>query len=320
MKLQYGFHAMHEAWPDTQWQALFNRAWPAYQRWFLKKGIGQQPTYLQSLRQLRAYMPELLPIYERLCELAGGGDTAARFLSMYCPPPYYVSCSQAVWTKTTPFLIRNYDYHPALLEGTVMHSSWLGKPVIASGDCLWGVLDGMNSAGLVVSLAFGGRKLVGIGFGIPLILRYILETCRDLADAVAVLRHIPSHMAYNITLLDRRGEACTVLVAPDRQVQVNPLAIATNHQQSVEWPQHALATATLERESFLIQSLANAEQTAEEFIHSFLQPPLYSTQYARGFGTLYTALYRPDLGSMTLLWPHRTWQQSLEAANPAPEG
>ncbi|SKA93466.1 Predicted choloylglycine hydrolase [Thiothrix eikelboomii] len=320
MKLQYGFHAMHEAWPDTQWQALFNRAWPAYQRWFLKKGIGQQPTYLQSLRQLRAYMPELLPIYERLCELAGGGDTAARFLSMYCPPPYYVSCSQAVWTKTTPFLIRNYDYHPALLEGTVMHSSWLGKPVIASGDCLWGVLDGMNSAGLVVSLAFGGRKLVGIGFGIPLILRYILETCRDLADAVAVLRHIPSHMAYNITLLDRLGEACTVLVAPDRQVQVNPLAIATNHQQLVEWPQHALATATLERESFLIQSLANAEQTAEEFIHSFLQPPLYSTQYARGFGTLYTALYRPDLGSMTLLWPHRTWQQSLEAANPAPEG
>ncbi|WP_020560954.1 C45 family autoproteolytic acyltransferase/hydolase [Thiofilum flexile] len=319
MKLQSGFHAMQEAWPDVQWQALFNRTWPLYQRWFLRHGMGQQPTYLQSLRQLRAYMPELLSVYERLCELAGGGDTAARFLSMYCPPPYYVSCSQAVWTKTTPFLIRNYDYHPALLEGTVIHSSWLGKPVMANGDCLWGVLDGMNSAGLVVSLAFGGRKLVGIGFGIPLILRYILETCRDVADAVAVLRHIPSHMAYNITLLDRLGQSCTVLVAPDRQIQVNALAIATNHQQQIEWTQHAQATATLERESFLIHSLTIPEQTEEQFIQSFLQPPLYSTQYARGFGTLYTALYRPSADSMTLLWPQRQWQQHLEV-NLAPEG
>ena len=37
---------------------------------------------------LRAHMPELVPAYERLVDLAGGGDVAARMLSLYRPPPY----------------------------------------------------------------------------------------------------------------------------------------------------------------------------------------------------------------------------------------
>lgn len=315
MTLPYGFNYLHEAWPDQEWQALFKRTWPAYERWFLKNGVEQQPTYLQCLRELRRHMPELLSVYERLCALAGGGDTTARFLSMYCPPAFYAGCSQAVWTRTTPFLVRNYDYHPALLEGTILQSQWLGQPVIANGDCLWGVLDGMNSEGLVVSLAFGGRQVVGKGFGIPLILRYILEVARGVQDAIAILQRVPSHMSYNITLLDKAGQYATVFVAPDRAAVIKHSAIATNHQQQIEWEQHARFTATLERERFLTQGLADATQTEEQLIQSFLQAPLYSTEYARGFGTLYTAIYRPTESSMTLLWPHHKWQQTLDSFN-----
>ena len=50
-------------------------------------------------------------------------------------------------------------------------------------DCLWGLLDGMNDAGLAVSLTFGGRPVLGDGFGIPLVMRYVLETCEDVAEA-----------------------------------------------------------------------------------------------------------------------------------------
>ena len=32
-------------------------------------------------------------------------------------------------------------------------------------DCLWGLLDGVNDAGLALSLTFGGRPQVGAGFG-----------------------------------------------------------------------------------------------------------------------------------------------------------
>ena len=45
----------------------------------------------------------------------------------------------------------------------------------------------MNDAGLAVSLTFGGRRALGTGFGIPLVVRYLLETCatveRGLRDA-----------------------------------------------------------------------------------------------------------------------------------------
>ena len=36
-------------------------------------------------------------------------------------------------------------------------------------DCLWGLLDGMNDDGLGVSLTFGGRRVLGDGFGIPIV-------------------------------------------------------------------------------------------------------------------------------------------------------
>ena len=42
-------------------------------------------------------MPEFLPVYEDMVELAGGGDRAARFLAQYCPPP----CSLAVRKQCT---------------------------------------------------------------------------------------------------------------------------------------------------------------------------------------------------------------------------
>ena len=51
--------------------------------------------------------------------------------------------------------------------------------MLGMSDCLWGLLDGVNDAGLAVSLTFGGRRDVGDGFAIPLVVRYLLETCDD---------------------------------------------------------------------------------------------------------------------------------------------
>ena len=67
------------------------------------------------------------------------------------------------------------DHHRDLSEQVVYSSAFTGRRVIGTADCLWGLLDGMNDAGLVVSLAFGGRRDNGPGFGIPLVVRYVLE-------------------------------------------------------------------------------------------------------------------------------------------------
>lgn len=305
------FDAISEERPGAKWQQLFARHWAAYRRWYLSEGDEARPTYLAALRMLRKHMPELLPTYERLVELAGGGDVAARFLTLYRPPPYLSGCSQAVWPGEEPVLVRNYDYSPQLFEGTLLHSAWNGRQVIAVGDCLVGVLDGINDAGLSVSLTFGGRRVVGDGFGVPLVLRYILEFCETTAEAAEVLRRVPTHMSYNVTVLDRRGEFKTAFLAPDRPAVLRQFPVATNHQGQIEWHQHARATATLERERFLFFRFADSEETEDGFTTSFLHSPLYSLAYTNGFGTLYTAVYRPHAGCAEYRWPDTSWLQSF---------
>ncbi|MDX1710248.1 MAG: C45 family peptidase [Rhodovibrionaceae bacterium] len=296
------FQSVSEPEIGPKWSDLFARHWPAYERWYLSEGIEQRPTYAQCLRQLRQHMPELLPTYERVCEAAGGRDLPARFLSLYRPPAYLTGCSQVVWPGSDPLLIRNYDYAPALCEGVIFLSKWNNRQVLAMADCLWGALDGVNDAGLAVSLTFGGRQVVGDGFGVPLIVRYILEFCETAEDAGRVLARVPSHMAYNVTAVDRRGQFVTAYMAPDRPPRISRTPVAANHQGRIDWHNFARATATLERERFLFFRLQDEEMTAERLIDCFLRPPLYTRAYANGFGTLYTAVYRPRDLSACYLW------------------
>jgi predicted choloylglycine hydrolase len=305
------FEAIAEDVPGSKWGALFKRLWPSYEQWFLQAGERSRPYYLTCVRALREHMPELLPTYEKLVDLAGGDDLAARFLSSYCPPPYLTSCSQAVWSGSSPLLVRNYDYSPLLFEGVTLKTAWNGRQVIAMSDCLWGVLDGFNDHGLAVSLSFGGRPDVGQGFGVPLLLRYILEFCSTTQQAVEVLKRVPVHMTYNVTVLDRTGDFQTAYLAPDRSTIVLPVAVTTNHQQRVEWEEHARSTATVERQRFLEDRLQNNATGSEEFVQAFLEPPVYSLAYERGSGTLYTAVYSPAVQRVDYLWPDCRWRQSF---------
>lgn len=307
------FDAVSESKPGPKWQARFQALWPAYERWYLSEGAGARPTYLSALRAFKAHMPELVPTYEQLTELAGGSDLAARFLTFFCPPAYLSGCSQAIWPGNEPLLVRNYDYAPQLSDGLVLETKWNGMRVLGISDGLFGMVDGINEAGLAVSLTFGGRKIVGEGFGVPIIVRYILEFCKTAKEAAAILARIPCHMAYNVTVIDKNRRFHTVYLSPDREAIVTDSPVATNHQERVEWHRHARATATVERERFLLQRLQLHNDPAGKFIGAFLRPPLYSTEYARGFGTLYTAVYWPKRREMEMRWQKEVWKFKLGA-------
>ncbi|MFZ5962232.1 C45 family autoproteolytic acyltransferase/hydrolase [Thalassococcus sp. BH17M4-6] len=306
------FRAIHEDQPGPKWAGLFAEYWPSYRKWWSREGLAGRPTYLECRRALRTHMPELVPIYEELCERAGGGDLEARFLSFYCPPRYLSGCSQAVWQGDEPLLVRNYDYSAQAFDAVVLRTHWQGRGVIGTSDGLFGLVDGINDAGLAVSLTFGGRREVGDGFGVPLILRYVLQTCTTTQEAGEVLARVPCHMSYNVTVLDAQRQYLTAYLAPDRPPVMTNAAVATNHQERVEWSSHARFTATVERQRFLLQRLTLHPETQDKFIRSFLQPPLYSTAFSSGFGTLYTAAYRPRHASLQINWPGRVWTKSFE--------
>ena len=307
------FRAISEDLPGPKWAAIFAEYRDAYLGWWSREGLGGRPTYLESRRALQTHMPELVPLYDELAQLAGGGDMEARFLSFYCPPRYLSGCSQAIWQGDAPLLVRNYDYAATAFDAVVLSTRWLGRRVIGTTDGLFGLVDGMNEDGLAVSLTFGGRREAGGGFGVPLILRYVLQTCATTEEAAQVLRRVPCHMSYNVTILDARRHFMTAYLAPDRPALITHAAVATNHQERVEWTSHARLTATVERERFLLQRLTLHPETQERFVRSFLQPPLYSLAFDRGFGTLFTAAYRPREGSVEYLWPDRVWRKSFDA-------
>jgi predicted choloylglycine hydrolase len=304
------FHAVAELQPGPRLQARFEATWPAYRRWYLRDGDAARPSYPVAREALQAHMPELVPTWERIVELAGGGDVAARMLSLYDPPPLVTGCSQAVVGST---LVRNYDFDPALLEGVIALTAFDGRRVIGMSDCLWGLLDGVNDAGLAMSLAFGGRRATAPGFAMPLVVRYLLELCETTEQAVATLARLPVQASYNLTILDRTGDAVTAHVAPDRPPSVGQALVATNHQQTVEWPEHARAVRSEEREQCMLDLLAEPDRGEDGFVAAFLEPPLYSTDYDAGFGTLYTAAYRPASGALELRWPDAGWRQSFDA-------
>ena len=103
--------------------------------------------------------------------------------------------------------------------------------MIAKAQRPWGgCLDGMNADGLVASMTFGGSPAQGRGFSIILMLRYVLETCRRVEQAIAALSRIPVAMAHNVTLLDRSGAHATLFLGPGRAPGVT--ARSALHQSS----------------------------------------------------------------------------------------
>ncbi|MBO2545629.1 acyl-CoA--6-aminopenicillanic acid acyltransferase [Salegentibacter sp. BDJ18] len=311
--MQLHFNAISEPGkPGSKWQKLYNTHWTAYKSWLKSKGTTNYPDLKTSQKALKKYMPEMWPTYQRLCKLVKGDKVAARFLTGFQPPAYISGCSQAVTTGKDIQLVRNYDFHPDLMEGTQLLTSWNGKKVIATSDCLIGVVDGMNEDGLAISLTFGGRKEVGVGFGIPFILRYVLEFCSNVDEAVAALIRIPSHMSYNVTVVDRTGKFKTVQLAPDKAPLVTNAAFTTNHQGTIDWPENAAFNKTQERSSFLKKILSEKNINSVRVADAFLKAPLYNTKFKEGFGTLFTSVYRPLEGKVELRWPETSVQQSFE--------
>ena len=294
----------------------FGAAWPAYQKWYLSQGEAARPTYAECAQAIRTHLPELSATYDSLVEAVGGGDLEARFLSHWCPPPLFAACSLMTITTATHdrnVLLRNYDYPPLLCDNTMLRSRWHGTPVMAMTDCLWGALDGVNAHGLSVAIAFGGRPVVGTGFGIGLVVRYLLEFAATVDDAVAMLRRVPVQLTYNVALVDASGASAIVYVAPDREATVSGVITAANRQGETVWPEHAEFCATVVREDAMAALAQNQTLGLPQLIDQFLTPPIHRSTAASTWGTVYTAAYDCDARSVELAWPDDRWGLALDA-------
>jgi predicted choloylglycine hydrolase len=291
-------------------QTAFHAAWPSYRDWYLRDGEDPRPTYAECLRAMEYHVPELLPTYSALLTALDAGDLEARFLSHWCPPPLFAACSMVAW-PTGPLLLRNYDYPPAMCETTLLASHWGGVRVLAMADCLWGALDGVNAHGLAVAIAFGGRPATGPGFGIGLIVRYLLQVCGDVPSALEVLARLPVSLCYNVALLDASGRAAIAYISPDRPLAVADGITAANRQGASEWPEYEKFCGTVERECLLADAVAERGVTAGSLVDRMITAPVHRSTAESTWGTVYTTVYDPVRLTVDLVWPGESWRHSM---------
>ncbi|MBL6458836.1 hypothetical protein JMJ55_26240 [Belnapia sp. T6] len=200
--------------------------------------------------------------------------------------------------------MRNYDYPLQIVSNRIELTSWSERRVIAKAQRPWGgCLDGMNDDGLVASLTFGGSGRNGMRFAVILILRYVLETCRCVPEAI--LCRVPVAQPQNVMLLDRSGDHATLFLGPDREAAVTRFRTCTNHQEMV-----SMASGSALRKSVLDAALDEPAMTLPSLVARFFEAPLYSRHV--GFTTAHTAVYRPKERRVDYLWPGRCWTQSFE--------
>lgn len=304
------FDAVDEPIPGPKWASRWRRSWPAYEAWFVARGGDHGPSRSDCRSAMRRHMPELIAVYDQLVEIAGGSDRAARFLSTWCPPTYLGGCSLAAMADEKDVrLVRNYDLSPELNEGLLLRTEWTGRAVMGLVEFLWGLSDGINDAGLSVALAYGGRSESSQGFGITTIVRYVLETCDSVDEALKALNKVPSHMAYNLVLADASGRTASVELSPGGGVRLMPKPIATNHQCGPTPADRPEFTRSFERHAHL----RGLRSKPRDLNRQFLQRPLLQDRYAEGLGTLFTAEYDPKEGTLGLTMREARWNQSLTA-------
>lgn len=293
----------------------FAAAWPAYRRWFLHEGEGARPTFAESYAALVQWMPELLPDFNAAVDMVGGGDLEARFLSHWCPPPLVSACSMAMPLSPSPSLVRNYDYPALLSDALALRTRFSGRAVIGMSDCTLGLMDGVNDAGVAIALAFGGRREVGEGFGIGLVVRYLLQVATSTAQAIAIVEHLPVQMSYNLAIVDAAGDYRVAMVGPDRPAETLAVASAANRQGYTAWPEHAAYCNTVEREEHLSALMAMPGIDTASVVDQFLQAPLHRPLTESTWGTLYTTVYDCARGQMTLAWPDERWEMSVHGTD-----
>ena len=165
-------------------------------------------------------------------------------------------------------------------------------------DCAWGLLDGINEDGLAVSLSFGGRRDVGEGFGVPLIVALRAQDLQPHRCRRSTGEDPRAHELQRDPGRSRR-RICDRPFWRPASAAIFAVPPPPNHQQRIEWQQHPchlLGGAP----SPPAADAAGQRARRETLIGAFLRPPIYSTAFDRGFGTVYSA-YWPNEGARFLL-------------------
>lgn len=181
------------------------------------------------------YALSCLPIYEKYYHeiveeiqgLADGQQCDVRILqavlfSMYSMPPS-CNCSCFAFTTEQEILLgRNSDFLTEIerLNQNVVYKLTDGVYSFTGNTTAFiEIEDGVNEHGLAVGLTSVYPNQCKPGFNAGMIVRYLLEKCRNVSEAVSCLYQLPIASAQTLTLADTMG-TITVIECNAEQIKV----------------------------------------------------------------------------------------------------
>jgi len=215
------------------------------------KALFQHPTSRRlAIENARAYEPFILPEYlteiRALADSSGMDDDSALLSQCFLDILPMVACSTLALPASASVdgvarMARNLDF---MSMGVADKASMIliFKPAgryhfaAITWPGLVGVLTGMNQHGLTIAnIEVTRLPTVAHAMPYPLLYRTILERCRTVDEAIALLETTPRQTPNNLMLMDEAGNRAVVEISPHgivvRRGQDNEALASTNHQR-----------------------------------------------------------------------------------------
>jgi len=253
------------------------------------------------------------------------------FYAMSCLRP---RCSQMALNGSrmadgAPLLARNYDFNPSAEDFTLVRTSIQGKYThLGTSTMTFGRDEGMNEHGLSVAMSSCGLPVGALKYMQPptskglifwVVIRSLLENCRNLDEALAMLQNMPIAFNLNMIVMDAKGNAALIEALDGKQLVLpmeNGALYATNHALAPEFkPEKALRNSIQREQS--IQQFTKSAQATEAGVKQLLlthveEGGLFNPYYEDFLGTTKSIVMRPAAKTLEICWGgllQNWWQQ-----------
>lgn len=309
----------------SRWKGSHYNAGLHYGKLLLKNNIDLLANIPKS-EERSAFSQSCVPLYKKFYpeiieEIRGMADgLKVRFedisdflFSMYC----FVlgnrcSCfafsenGKTIFGRNSDFLVsieKLYDSAFYQLDGS---ASFIGNTTAWSE-----IEDGVNEYGLAAGLTFIYPLKVQPGFNAGLLVRYILEKCKNTDEAILAVQNLPIGSQQTITLADRRGNLAIIECNCDKVLVHKPKAgenfiYTTNHFNSPEMQAYQFNDVddafSHERYATLKSIFHRDSKLSYEFASKLLSGEMgFMCQYDRsiGFDTVWSSIYELSDGKIS---------------------
>lgn len=286
---------------------------------------GLTPFTLSEVAEANALLSCWCPGIEE--ELAGFADatgvekTSLTFYAMSCLQP---RCSQLALNARrmedgAPLLARNYDFNPQAEDFTLVRTSISGKyTYLGTSTMTFGRDEGINEHGLSVTMSSCGIPIGALktmqppttkGLMFWVVIRSLLENCRNLSEALSFLQEMPIAFNLNMIVMDGDGNAALIEVINGKQV-ILPMRdgslYATNHALTLEFKTVKVLRNSIKRaesiEQFCQRSQIDQASVKQLLLNHVNHGGLFNPYYADFLGTTKSIIMRPAARTLEICW------------------